>query len=333
MKIDPLIDTIKRSIVTGTARPVCIVDRTLLLDIIEDSDKPKPHYVSLKGLGWRKMPRAIFSNVKEFLKYISTSPYFNFIVLISALVMAALSLVAMFSFFLSQILLSTPNQYVNDRGTLVFTQPLATEHYMFLLNTADLWADSGIEVIKGDRVKITVSGSFYYDIAELAEASRENSTLLYSYFHKLDGRVDREKYSLRPDIPFGALLYRVQAPAGSTLPADSIPNVPEIRDETTHEISFVAPCSGILHFTVNDIYLTKEIIEGFAKDNPKAMSEAKKLEYLDTLNLYGDKIARKWFDDNCGEMLINVKITRDITKNDNIAFYDKVFIYFMRLFK
>lgn len=335
MKIDPLIDTIKRSIVTGTAKPVRIIDRTLLLDIIEDDSKCKPKYKSLKDLKGRERLKAVLTNIKTFLKYISTSAYFNFIVIVTVLVIAALSLIVMFSFFLNQIVLHNPDQYVNDRGTLVFNQPLATEHYMFLLNSSDLWADSGIEVIKGDRVKITVSGSFYSDVEELYRAACDNDTLKYSYFHKLDASGAFDKNALHPNVPFGALLYRIEAPAGAKLPVDSIPFIEETRDDDTHEITFIAPKSGILHFTVNDIYLTPKVVNNLYKENipnDSIMTKTKMNDYLSNLEEYGDKMGRKWFDDNCGEMLINVKITRDITKKNDIPFYDKIFIYLMRLF-
>lgn len=338
MKFEALIDSIKQSIATGISTPVRIVERTLLLDVISENTLPGPRYIPLKsakGLEWIK---AIIHNIKAYLIYISHSPYLNFIILLSAVVVSLLLLVAMISFFLSQVILPNPNQYVNDRGTLVFNQPLATEHYMFLLNSTDLWADSGIELIKGDKVEITVSGSFYSDIGGLCDSTIANSCLKYKYFHqnpkiKEKEKTDISKYLICETEAIGALLLRIHRPVAISWPLDSCPAIKGItRNENTHEISFVAPTSGILQFAVNDILLTsKERIDSIAKELPDLIQPSD----TSNLHLYLDKyrynMVRKWFDDNCGELLINVKVSRNVAKKANIPFYDKIFISLMRI--
>lgn len=259
---------------------------------------------------------------------------------------AALLLVAMISFFLSEVILPDSSQYVNDRGSLVFNQPLATEHYMFLLNSADLWADSGIEVVKGDKVDITVSGSFYSDIGELRNACVDNTSLLYDYFHKISKNTPGNRYVLSPEKPFGALLYRIERPVNLSLPLDSVPYIKEKRNEDTHEISFVAPTSGILHFSVNDIVLDKHKVDLIREDAGvahlhKSASRIKSELYKDSVRnavtntgdtITRDQLARAWFRDNCGELLINVRVTRDVAKKSSLPFYDKAFIFLMRIF-
>lgn len=331
MKLEALIDSIKQSIATGISTPVRIVERTFLLDVVSQDGAPAPEYLPLTGSGGMDRLRRIRANIRAFLSYVFHAPYFNFIILLSGIVITLLLLVAMISFFLSQVILPNPKQYVNDRGTLVFNQPLATEHYMFLLNSANLWADSGIEVIKGDKVQITVSGSFYSDIDELCQAAAENSVLRYNYFHKSNRISNINRYLLDPGMPFGALLYRIERPTSASLPPDSIPPIRETRDLSTHAISFVAPSSGIMHFAVNDIVLTDKNIRSLAADPSQAHLNVDTAAFLGNYGLWGGRMSRKWFDDNCGELLINVKVTRDVTRKSDIPFYDKIFISSMRV--
>lgn len=340
MKFEALIDSIKQSIVTGISTPVRIVERTFLLDIIAVRSNTRPQYKSLTGVKKFGLIKAIFFNIKTFLKYLFHSTYFNFIILLSAVVMSIVMLIAMISFFLSQVIMPTTNQFVNDSGTLVFNQPLATQHYMFLLNSADLWADSGIEVIEGDHVEITVSGSFYSDIDNLCNAALQNDTTQYIYFHKhhLLNLANIEKttainpFSLDSLIDFGALLLRIEQPIDN-LPINYVPDSKTQyihRDHGAHKISFDAQTSGILHFAVNDIPLTDSTIDAMKKEKYFKNDTTSYKDYKANLEKYGDQFARKWFDDNCGELLINVTVSRDITKKPQIPFHDKIFIVCMR---
>lgn len=331
MKYEALIDSVKQSIATGISTPVCLVEKTFLLDVVAGKESGGKKYISLRGKTKREKVRAILSNCKTFFSNIARSHYVNFLILLSSIVLTVLLLIAMISFFLSQVLLPNPNQYVNDRGTLVFNQPLATEHYMFLLNSANLWADSGIEVIKGDNVQITASGSFYSDIYDLSDCASSNSRLRYKYFHQHHENSDINKYLLCPEKPFGTLLFRIERPVTEALPLDSVPLVKERRNESTHEITFDAPTSGILHFAVNDIVLTKDNIRSIARDPSQAHLNVDEELFLNKMDSLNEKIACNWFDDNCGELLINVKVTRNVAKKNNIQFYDKMFIYCLRL--
>lgn len=327
MKFEALIDSIKQSIASGVSTPIRIEDRSFLFDIVSKRSKARPKYVSLKGLKGFALMNAILHNVKSFLSYLFHSPYINFIILVSTIVLSLLLLIVMISFFLGQVILPSPNHHINDRGTLVFNQPLATDHYMFLLNSADLWADSGIGVIKGDMVDITVSGSFYSKICNLYDAALNNDTTKYNYYHKGN---DRSGSSIRPELPFGALLYRIQRPGSRYSRFDPIHQHTEYRDNDSHKISFIAAESGILHFAVNDIVITEDGIPVYVADS--LINKCDSAAYKSGLERYGDRMGKKWFDDNCGELLINVKVTRNVAKKSDIPFHDKVFISLMRLF-
>lgn len=328
MKLQALIDSIKQSIATGISTPVKIVERSFLLDIVTERSKTKLHYLSLRDMKGLHLVKAILHNIRAFMIYIFHSPYLNFLILLSTFVSTILLLIAMISFFLSQVILPKSNQYVNDSGTLVFDQPLATEHYMFLLNSANLWADSGIEVIKGDNVLITVSGSFYSDIDELCDAAKDNIRLRY---YNLPKNESVNKYILDKDKNFGDLLVRIQRPGDTSMQLKDISKVKENSDERRRTISFVAPESGILQFSVNDILLDPNKAALIATDPEQKHLRIDTTYFNRKYKISEERASRQWFDDNCGELLINVKISRNIAKRPDIPFYDKIFISSMRI--
>ena len=342
MKVDALIDTIKRSIATGASTPVRIVDRTVLLDIIEpeknerDPGTRKPKYRKVRGKDGHISWRAAVSNTATFLNRVLHSPFLNMIILVSALLMAALVIVAMVSFFLRDVLLPNTSYSVNDRGALAFNQPLKREQYMFLLNTAVMWADSGIEILEGDKVTITVSGTFYSDIHELVTSARDNSMLSFAYYDQRYTTGPGSPYTMMPEKPFGVLLYQIQTPGHECditgLDTDS-GRCGAFENNMTQNVSFTSKASGILHFSVNDIPITGPLLDTLT--NPGVperirLSQAENEVWKSDLTNHKSLMARKWFDDNCGEILVNVQITRDLSRDSGISLYDKVFIYIVR---
>lgn len=136
----------------------------------------------------------------------------------------------------------------------------------WLFNTADLWANSGIEVQEGDVLTIRASGSSYTAIHHLVDASQNNyapndkwvGTEGLDYF-----RTTRDSYSgkyrLCPYAPEGILLMKIIEPDSiNEKPlrqwSDSLltKDIEVIGKERTLYISR----PGVLHFAVNDIVLT-----------------------------------------------------------------------------
>ena len=152
----------------------------------------------------------------------------------------------------------------------------------WLFNTADLWANSGIEVKEGDVISVRTSGAFNPAIHHLVEDAESNNALRdpwvlsggqgrLEYGQLYNQEAAREKFRIADYAPFSAILMQV------------IPNKIEkkdrgwIRDTTNapyvdgHENSDIIPdiyvigegkesirirTSGVLHFAVNDVPLT-----------------------------------------------------------------------------
>lgn len=110
---------------------------------------------------------------------VSTSPRFNFIVFIATIVTYIVLIVIILSFFIKSVLLFRPDTRINESGAINMPQSCERENYMYLLNSATYWGNSGIKVLKGDEVSITVSGSFFSKIGEMYNSALNNKKPKY----------------------------------------------------------------------------------------------------------------------------------------------------------
>ena len=141
----------------------------------------------------------------------------------------------------------------------------------WLFNTADLWANSGIEVQEGDILTIRASGSSFTAIHHLVDASEKNR-IPQDKWVGTEGQpkdkdnprdLARSKYRLCHEAPEGILLMKIidhkNAQQSFSDWGDELlyQDIEVIGKERTLYISK----SGILHFAVNDIVLTDSILD------------------------------------------------------------------------
>ena len=212
-------------------------------------------------------------------------------VLASTSIIAAIALVIlMFVFFIREELFFPKQNSINSQGTITISQPAAVEHNMFLLNSAKVWANTGISVIKGDVVTITVSGSFYGSVADVVESAKKNVRYRYSVndfrtdgntIHNYKDDKTIEKFCVYGRAPsdtlsdnaarFGSLLIQIHeecaehafmndtnAPKGEKQKIIQVPPQQKYTKKDFEPFSFVAESSGILYVMVNDVYFPKE---------------------------------------------------------------------------
>ena len=146
----------------------------------------------------------------------------------------------------------------------------------WLFNTADLWANSGIEVKKGDELTIRASGASYTAIHHLVDASNNNNIPRDSWVEtdgqkRIDSRDDaRLKHRISKTSDEGILLMQVISAKNQNNNIDWVKrddiskwfltkgNIEVIGKERRNlKISQ----DGILHFAVNDIVLTDEVLD------------------------------------------------------------------------
>ena len=56
-------------------------------------------------------------------------------------------------------------------------QPCGSERNVYLYNTGQCWANTGIQVVRGDRVEVTASGAYYGRVADLYHCAKDNCVL------------------------------------------------------------------------------------------------------------------------------------------------------------
>lgn len=357
MKIKSLIDTILQSIATGTASDVDINDRTFFSELMDGRPgSPHNHAYDMRPLKpvWRKDKRfpvmswlwslllCVITSVITAFYWLSSAVYrlftgrrrdlqhsrrFNAALLFSAILVSLVLLVYAVVFFIKDVLLFDESMYSNKNGALVMEQPCSVEQYTFLFNSATQWYDSGIELVKGEVFEISYSGSFYGAIADMNSAAIENRKLKYartlSTFNypsdrgldnhdsteeaasdtSSDSSVKADKQELPenilPEMPFGTLLYQIRTDTEEDMYRDTVKRgngrIIWAVFKRNRIYKARAKRSGTLRFAVNDNYI--DPTEG--RELTQAMV----------------------FDDNVGELLVNVRVYR----NTGVNLYKRAF--------
>lgn len=365
MEINSIIDTIKRSIITGTPADVKITDKSFLAELLgKDDDNntdiqppkiiyrphfngsmrfPVIHYV-LQCL-WTVitlfiallyfLPSKILLLLTGKKRDLRLSARFNAVLFITCVTSYIVILAFSVTFLLKSVLFFDPDNRINSQGAIMMRQPLGVEQYVYLFNAATLWANTGIELLENDRIEVSASGSFYGKISDLCEKAGSNDTLSYKWNNPMMKSSDTTFNDLciykSREAHFGSLLFQI-CPEKNSLSyssADSV-TLTEDKDVTTgmknemvpfkchdgKKFSFTAHMDGILFLAVNDIYLNDGTINTIKEKSRN--KEIKKL--LNGRNPDSLKTNRyMWFQDNIGEILLNISVYRNAAADNNSA--------------
>lgn len=148
----------------------------------------------------------------------------------------------------------------------------------WLFNTADLWANSGIEVKEGDELTIRASGASFTAIHHLVKASDENYKPNDEWVGTGGQRKDdprdklRAEYRINKNYDEGILLMQI-VPKDSTKNDNEswIKGHPNMLTDGHVEIigkerrNLRISEDGTLHFAVNDIVLTDTVLKKMYK--------------------------------------------------------------------
>lgn len=357
MTIDKIVDNIKTSIVRKYGAQVRIIEKSYLLELLE------PHYSSKNNgngsfdilKGWsikgKRFPvtylivKTVYSIIIGFVSLfylicsfinwlitgkrsdLRTSPRFNFVVFLFFIVCDIVLIVAILVFFIKGVLFFNPNNHINEKGAVAMYQPCGKEQYLFLFNTAICWANTGIQVMEGDHVQITASGSFFSNIGEQADAALKNRRTRYprtsvSRDLRRDPLAQKTRKILiynNKDAFFGSLLVQIKQDYKEYDYSSEKGTIRQINDTLNNKIaSFTAWTSGTISLAINDIYLSDSVICQLKKDSAEYVKHLKfdsvAFKTFDEIKLKG-KRRDMWFDDNVGEVLINMTISRAHIQN------------------
>lgn len=149
----------------------------------------------------------------------------------------------------------------------------------WLFNTAELWANSGIEVKKNDRITIRASGAANTAIHYLVDGASDDFQPKFSWVgtegieRNTGHSAFRGKFRLVPDAPFGKLLMQIipvskQKDSGKWIKESTYIDGTDEKGEQNHiftigkeRIELVIPCDGVLHFAVNDVVMSDKNIK------------------------------------------------------------------------
>ncbi|MCH5335251.1 MAG: hypothetical protein J1D86_05565 [Alistipes sp.] len=147
-----------------------------------------------------------------------------------ALAICSLLFIINFAIFLINDVIFFENEIVVSRaGAFMPRKACDSEQAIFMFNTSELWADTGIQLQKGDKIKISASGSFHSSIHELVEDTEKNRIPKYAWvsgnLRKAEWRnivrdsafykrlADNDRFCLSPAAKFGAVLYQIRTDA------------------------------------------------------------------------------------------------------------------------
>lgn len=310
MNINSIIEQILGNSATGTKGNIELKDNSYLWNLVHKSHDDEPvlgekfaikckikdknhrfpitHFIYSILIYFAQLLIYGFYKVASFISFLFTgrkrdlsqSPRFNFIVFLTACTFYVMMIVAILIFFVKSVLLFKTDAGVNEFGAIAMPQSCERENYMFLLNTATFWDNSGIKVIEGDEVSITVSGSFFSDIDEMNNSalnnkkpkfdrtyvtfdrSRQNvpDSSIHSYFlltnikDILKVKEFNKTQNDKGESPsFGSLLVAIRdASEHKPFNQDSIFRKKDPNDNKA--LTFIADRAGYLNFAVNDEY-------------------------------------------------------------------------------
>ena len=215
----------------------------------------------------------------------------------------------------------------------------------WLFNSADLWANSGIEVSEGDELTIRASGASYTAIHHLVEASVSNR-IPEDRWVDTEGQPEGQREGQRKtndrDILRGA--YRISPmSAEGILLMQVIPSNMQNNSDTwlsqaekylvNGQIEIIGKerrnlrisQDGVLHFAVNDIVLTDSILKKMYREHIDDLYRSK----LDTVSKLDSSYYYKQFD-SLGkakndsillDSLIDSLTTRNLVNDSSLSKY------------
>lgn len=276
------------------------INRWVIERIKEKRNTKRPKTNNSKGSNNEKQDSWIIKQIKKaFSRFIyPVEGGLRFFLLISTTFMMLLGIVWYTIYFINDVILWESEFHINEQGTINPRKSLNSDYSLFLFNTSEVWANPGIQVNKGDKIRINISGGFNSSIQDVLDDSRKNDTLKYEWryigkenlFNKEAKQSDRNdlQYCLSKGYyrkltafkkayhyNFGTILYTIQ-PESSDLknyPKQSILDNNDIipwnagnsqktnnGDRAFHK----AKQTGYIYFAVNDLVFDEETqIEGY----------------------------------------------------------------------
>lgn len=219
----------------------------------------------------------------------------NLLLLLCCAITCVVILIKAFAFYVHDVLLFENEVFMNQQGAFVPTQSCDREYAFFMFTSSDWWANTGVQVQKGDRVKILASGAFNSSVSDIVNRAKSNDTLKYSWVSAMPTKTARKDRNVKQciyrgqDAYFGSVLYQIQNSLNKEISEADIKQLKIDNAEKEHfeEIDR----NGTLFFAVNDIYLSPSILRENAEKNRYFANGIKRLYNSDSLIIQKDRVA------------------------------------------
>lgn len=338
MKRSSIIDTIQTSLLQESRRSIRIVSSRFFLDIVGNRDEKASESDEQGGGLLGGLLQRISRYFGGWWRTIS------FVLLITALFASVVFTIHGVVFFIKDILFFSEKPIVNHSGAIIPQRSCNREQVIFYFNTADMWVNTGIQLRKGDKIRISHSGSFHSDILDIYNNTTNNDKLTYPYYPQAKQYTDVDNclYNTtnRKDLTFAERLKDYlgldktksrQPYFGSVIWQINNENfVVDAHNSHVHQIEaqdaekFIRiRDNGELFLSVNDIYLSDRVIESLSHtpsySDSYILFGAERIYFLpenaERLKSLCDNYPEyrtMWFRDNMGSMLICIEIHRRV---------------------
>lgn len=272
------------------------------------------------------------------LLHLLTSSKSRILVMIVLTALGLLAFIIRFSIdVINDVILYDTKYYINEQGTFNPKKSLNSEYALFLFNTAEVWANPGIQVHTGDKIRINISGGFNASVKEVIDGALNNTQPKFSWVYiGSENLFDKEptpkdtsslKYCLSRNhthesydhyiIPdnYGTILYTIKPESSDIInhpfKVDTskiyVWNTGDLKMTYDGDRSFhTVEESGYLYFAVNDlvfddIFDSLRIIQTSADSIIDSYYKNKKADVVKRDHSYAYK-------DNLGQLLVSVEI-------------------------
>jgi hypothetical protein len=260
---------------------------------------------------WKKLFLFPYVNLSHFILFVSTA-------------IVVVTLVLTFTFiFVKDILLFKSNLSINRQGVFMPSKSCGREYCLFLFNTSDLWANTGIYLNEGDKYKMSVSGAFHSSVEDMRGDAEENNPFLEKYWiggeqrEKLasyikSGTLDslpqykKTRFCVDKESYIGAILYRI-APEYQLWDPHEKKDI-HIWDPSISEDFTKVTTSGVLSLATNDIYFENEnALASYIRFDPIRFEKNLNLDSIKEHDK-NKEYKRMFYNDNLGQILVCLEI-------------------------
>ena len=282
-------------------------------------------------------------------KRIISIPYpglFNFFVLLAVFITVTVLTLTFSISYIKDVLLYKRDLTVTRNGVFMPNKSCGREYCLFLFNTSELWANTGIYLNKGDKFKMSVSGAFHSSVEDMRRDAENNNPCpeirwiggkqrqdyssalefeAHSYcYKKLFGfkkpktdittilQNDKLPYCVDSGTYIGAILYRIapeHQPWKDTV--DKFIHVwkPEIG-QNFHKVC----SSGVLTLAVNDIYFKNEAsLRNYTSRFPIRFDTIFDADSVLKYDIGKEDYKKMFYNDNLGQILVCLEIQHPLT--------------------